>query len=109
MTLDSGLFEIINYSEEEYREVAKSFIGKSIKTSYGNGFFVRDSFDLKGAIILNIYEEKGFSSDDDNYTIVIKVIKNNGEYDYALFDGSWRKWEYVYRHLYEWVNHEGDV
>ncbi len=99
------LKELYKYANDEngaknYKQMAKAFIGDTIKDFFCNGFFGSSIYDLRGAEIIKVYD-----SDDDN-AIVIEVKKNDGRYDYGYFDGGWRDWKSVYEHLQEWTNRE---
>jgi hypothetical protein len=85
-------------NEEDYRKMAKSFIGETIRDFFCNGFFGSRTFDMTGAEITKVYD-----SDDDN-AIVIEVRKLDGKYDYGYFEDSRRDWQSVYEHLQEWTS-----
>jgi hypothetical protein len=93
-------FEKYFKDEKDYRLMAKSFIGETMKDFFCNGFFGSRTYDLTGAEITKVYD-----SADDN-AIVIEVRKSDGRYDYGYFNDGWRDWQTVYKHLDEWVNGE---
>ncbi len=96
---------IIEYEKlkgnQDYKLMAKSFIGETIQNFFCNGFFGSRTYDLEDAEITKIYR-------DDDEGIVIEVRKSDGKYDYGYFNDSWDDWKCVYEHLDEWVNGTND-
>lgn len=83
--------------EKDYKQMAKSLIGETMKDFFCNGFFGSGTYDLTNSEITKIYD-----SDDDN-AIVIEVRKTGGKYGYGYFEGGWRDWKTVYEHLKQWT------
>lgn len=93
------LNEVLNgeFDCKDYKQMAKSFIGRELNDFFCNGFFGSRNYDLNGAEITRVYE-------DDDEAIVIEVKKLDDKYDYGYFDDGWNDWKTVYEHLEGWVN-----
>lgn len=90
------LEKVLSNNPKDYKSMSKIFIGETIKNFFCNGFFGGDTYDLEGAKITRVYESSEGA--------VVEVAKENGRYEYALFDDDWKDWKTVYEHLSEWTN-----
>lgn len=89
-------YKTLTNNVEDYKKMAKSFIGETIQDFFCNGFFGSRTFDLTGAEITRIYR------DDDGITIEVKKIDD--KYEYGCFENGRDDWQYVYEYLDNWIN-----
>lgn len=88
-------------TQKDYKKMAKSQIGETLKDDFCNGFFGSRNFSLSGARITKVYEE---NNDNDEMEIVVEIQYKNGKYDYGYFQESFADWDSVAEHLEQWTN-----